>query len=69
MAEKLAEAEKLLLKEAPIIPLAFNLDTYLANSKVLSKIDSNHFGGRILTKMKVKNYEMYRPTTGATAAK
>ena len=69
MAEKLAEAEKLLLKEAPIIPLAFNLDTYLANSKVLSKIGSNHFGGRIFTKMKVKNYEMYRPTTGATAAK
>lgn len=69
MAETLIEAEKLLVKDAPIIPLAFNLDTYVANKSVLSKIGSNIFGGRIFTKTKMKNYETYRPSTGATAAK
>ena len=61
MAAKLVEAEKLLITEAPIIPLVFNIDTYVYNDSVLSKIGSNYFGGRIFTKTKMKNYADYVP--------
>ncbi len=61
MGAKLVEAEKLLMEDSPIIPLVFNVDTYLVNSDVISKIDSNIFGGRVFTNTKMKNYENYKP--------
>lgn len=75
MATQLAAAEKLLMQDAPIIPLAFRVDTYIYNTKVLSNIGSNAFGGRVFTKTKMKNYDQYTPAettaaedTGADAA-
>ncbi len=61
MAAKLVEAEKLLLSEAPIIPLVVNNDTYVVNDAVISNIGSNIWGGRVFTKTKMKNYEEYKP--------
>ncbi|MGM9626096.1 MAG: ABC transporter substrate-binding protein [Eubacteriales bacterium] len=61
MAAKLVEAEKLLMTDAPIIPLVFNIDTYIYNDSVLSKIGSNYFCGRVFTKTKMKNYADYTP--------
>ena len=61
MAAKLVEAEKLLITEAPIIPLVFNIDTYIYNDSVISNIGSNYYGGRIFTKTKMKNYADYVP--------
>ena len=61
MAAKLVEAEKLLMTEAPIIPLVFNKDTYIYNSEVLSKLEDNIQGISIFTKMKMKDFELYEP--------
>lgn len=60
-AAKLAEAEKLLMQDSPIIPLVFNVDTYIFNADILSKIGTNAFAGRNFTSVKMKNYEMYKP--------
>lgn len=61
MGDKLIEAEKLLMEDSPIIPLVFNVDTYVFNAEVLSKISSNIFGGRVFTLTKMKDYELYEP--------
>ena len=61
MAQKLVEAEKLLMEEAPIIPLVFNIDTYVYHDDVISNIGSNIYGGRVFTKTKMKDYENYVP--------
>ncbi len=66
MAEKLVEAEKLLLKDAPIIPLAFNLDTYLTSS-LFTKVKSNIFGGKDFTKATLKNYKDFKPGANTAA--
>ena len=64
-AAKLVEAEKLLAADSPIIPLVFNVDAYIYNTEMLSKIGSNLYGGRIFTKTKLKNYELYKPVETA----
>lgn len=61
MAAKLVEAEKLLMTDAPIIPLVYNNDTYVFQDGVISNIGSNFYGGRVFTKTKMKNYENYIP--------
>ena len=60
-AKLLAEAEKILMEDMPVIPVIFNQDAYLV-SKELKKVDSTYFGTRIFTKTKLKNYEDYLPT-------
>ncbi len=60
-AAKLVEAEKLLLTDCPIIPLVFDLDTFIYNEKVLSKLSGNIQGLSDFRKMKMKHYEKYKP--------
>ncbi len=61
MCAKLIEAEKLLMEDAPIIPLVFNVDTYIYQDDLLSKIGSNIYGGRVFTSTKLKGYEDFKP--------
>ncbi len=68
-ANKLFEAEKLLMEDAPIISLYYYRDYYMTQE--LSKVDSSIFGSRDFRKTKLKNYEDYLPsdeTEAATAA-
>lgn len=57
-AALLHEAEALLLKDAPVIPVVFNSETY-AVSKLLSNIEENYFGAKTFTKTEVKDYLKY----------
>lgn len=57
-ASLLAEAEKLLVEEAPIVPILFNQNFAFA-SKDISKLAHNGFGNFVLTDLKQKNYEDY----------
>ena len=57
-AEILHDAEEMLIEHMPIIPLLFNQSFYLS-SKSLSKISVNPYGLVSMTKMKMKNYELY----------
>ena len=61
MAAKLVEAEKLLMTDCPIIPLVFDLDTYIYNDSVLSKLEDNIQGISFFTKLKMKDFELYEP--------
>ncbi|MBQ9079867.1 MAG: hypothetical protein IJY27_02235 [Clostridia bacterium] len=60
--EKLHEAEKLLVETMPVIPIIFNQDAYVISDQ-LSKYSSSYYANRILTKLKLKNYELYIETT------
>lgn len=62
--EKLHEAEKALLDSMPAIPIIFNQDAYVARGEI-SKYSSSYYANRILTKLKLKNYELYKETTVA----
>ena len=55
---KLHDAEKLLLEDMPVIPIVFNQNAYLISGD-LSKYDTNYYGFRIFTKLKLKDYEKY----------
>ena len=57
-AEILHQAEKLLLEDAPVVPVLFNSDCYVSSSK-LSGIQTNFFGSKIFTKTELKNYLNY----------
>lgn len=59
-ADKLAEAEKLLMDDMALIPLQFYTEYYL--SKDLSGISSSLFGYRIFNKAKLKDYERFLET-------
>ncbi|MBQ3065607.1 MAG: hypothetical protein IJC98_05170 [Clostridia bacterium] len=61
MLNKLIEAEKLLLTDAPIIPLAFQVDTYIYHDDVLSGISTNYFASRVFSKLKMKDFAKYKP--------
>lgn len=58
----LHEAEALLMEDMPIMPLIFNKDAYLVNSKVLSGIGSYYYGFRDFTDLKMKNWRDYQET-------
>ncbi len=57
-ASLLADAEKLLVEEAPIAPILFNQSFAFAH-KDISKLAHDGFGNFILTDLKQKNYEDY----------
>ena len=63
-AEMLHEAEKALLDSMPIIPIIFNQDAYVARGEI-SKYSSTYYANRVLNKIKLKNYELYKETTVA----
>ena len=57
----LHDAEKILMKDMPIIPVVFNVNATLT-SKKLSGDKTTYYGTPVFTKLKLKNYKQYRPT-------
>lgn len=57
-AEILHQAEELLLKDAVVVPILFNANTYAVSGE-LSKVSTNYWGVQIFTKTKLKNYVQY----------
>ncbi|MBR5139746.1 MAG: hypothetical protein IKV16_01700 [Clostridia bacterium] len=58
--EKLKAAEKLLIEQAPVIPVIFN-QSFAFVSKQLKKVETNGYGYFEFTSAKLKNYEDYLP--------
>ena len=58
--EALIAAEKLLLEEAPVIPVLYNQNFAFVSSD-LSSVSIDGLGHFVLTKVKQKNYEKYLP--------
>jgi len=56
-AEKLHEAEKLLMEELPVMPLVVLENAYM--SQKLSGFSFDYFGCPEFTELKLKNYELY----------
>lgn len=59
-AELLHEAEAMLMEDMPVMPLVFNQDAYLINSKVLSGEKDTYWGTRDFSRLKMKNYMKYK---------
>ena len=57
----LHEAEALLLKDGPVVPVIFNGETY-AVSNQLSGLSTNYWGSKIFTKVVLKDYSKYLET-------
>lgn len=60
-ASYMHDAEALLLKDAPVIPVIFNGETYCVSSE-LSGLQTNFFGCKVFTKGVLKNYLKYLET-------
>ncbi len=60
-AAKLHEAEKVLMRDLPVIPIVFNQNATLV-SEELSKYEFTYYGTPVFNKMKLKNYQDYIPT-------
>ena len=60
-AELLHQAEQLAIDDMVVIPLLFNQSFYLS-SQSLSNITVNPYGLVSMTKMKMKDYELYLAT-------
>ncbi|MBE6600331.1 MAG: hypothetical protein E7640_03935 [Ruminococcaceae bacterium] len=61
-ANILADAEKLLVEDMPVIPIVFNQDAYLASSE-LTGLSSSIFAYRDFSRVSRKNWEKYVVTT------
>ena len=59
-ASILHDAEELLMKEMPIIPIIFNQNATVV-SEELSGIKTSYYGNDIFTKMVLKDFELYLP--------
>lgn len=57
-AALLHQAEELLIKDAPVVPVLFNSDCYVVSNK-LSGFDTDFFGSKSFTKTALKNYLNY----------
>ena len=55
---KLVEAEKILVDEAPIVPVVFN-QSFAFISAELSDVTADAYGNFILTEAELKNYKNY----------
>lgn len=64
-AVKLHEAEELLIKDAPVVPVIFNSDAYVTSG--LSEISTNFWGANIFTKAYLNNYVDYLLGTNTTS--
>lgn len=64
-AKALAEAEKLLVESAPVVPLVFNQSVAYVGSD-LSKLEADGFGNWVLNSLKLKDYQNYPGTNGMT---
>lgn len=65
-AALLHEAEEILMKDLPVIPLIYNKEAYVV-SKELSNVKSTGIGTRIFTTTKLKNYHQHLPVETTTA--
>lgn len=59
-ASAMHEAEKYLAEAAPVIGVLNNTDVYIVSDK-LDKLDTDMFGARNFTKIKMKDFEKYLP--------
>ncbi len=59
-SDKLHEAEAKLAEGMPYIPVMFNVDAYIYNDDVLSKIGDTYYGARRLEKLVMEDYEQYK---------
>lgn len=64
-AAKLHEAEVLLIKDAPVVPVIFNSDAYVTSG--LSEISTNFWGVNMFTKAYLNNYVDYLLGTNTTS--
>lgn len=64
-AAKLHEAEELLIKDAPVVPVIFNSDAYVTSG--LSEISTNFWGANMFTKAYLNNYVDYLLGTNTTS--
>ncbi|MBE6634352.1 MAG: hypothetical protein E7620_08450 [Ruminococcaceae bacterium] len=55
----LHKAENLLMTDLPVIPLIFNKDAVIINTKHLSKVDSTYYAPAYFRKTKLKDYTDY----------
>ena len=55
----LHKAEELLMNDLPVIPVIYNQDAILVNTKHLSKVDSTYYAPAYFRKTKLKNYTKY----------
>lgn len=60
MATLLHEAETILMKDLPVIPIIFNQNATLAREEI-SKYEFNYYGAPKFTKLKLKDYHLYIP--------
>lgn len=58
-ATLLHAAEEMLLNDMPVIPIVFNKNATLTNTKYLSGIKRNYYVPALFTKTKLKNYAKY----------
>lgn len=58
-SEYLHDAEELLLNDMAIMPIIFNEDAYLVNSKKLSGIDVHYYGYKDFNDLELKNWRDY----------
>lgn len=61
-AEKLGEAEKLLLTDFPVIPIVFLQDAYLISNE-LSGISEDYYGVKNFNRVQLKDYMTYKAAT------
>ena len=58
-ATLLHEAEKLLMEDMPVIPVVFNKNATLTNTKYLSGVQKNYYVPALFAKVSLKNYAKY----------
>ncbi len=56
----LHDAEELLMKDLPVIPIVYNLDVNLVSDE-LSKLEFTYYGTPVFTKTQLKDYQQYFP--------
>ncbi len=67
-AEILREAEALLMDDMPVIPIVFNQNAYITNSKVVEGFKLDYYGTSIFDRVKMSDYMAWKPLFDTTQA-
>lgn len=67
-AEILREAEALLMEDMPVIPIVFNQNAYITNSKVVDGFKLDYYGTSIFDRVKMSDYMAWKPLFDTTQA-
>ncbi len=67
-AEILREAEELLMEDMPVIPIVFNQNAYITNSKVVEGFKLDYYGTSIFDRVKMSDYMAWKPLFDTTQA-